>query len=414
MIQSRTSNDRLTVLTGVFEMALVCSTLPLWTGRNPFPAVPLVSGLSTLPLSIDSILLLLLLAGCAALVVSAVRKRCAGVLCVGLLLVGLSLAVLNQHRLQPWHWLFLIIIGQQLFPVADRARLNRLTLASIYVFAAVSRLGPDVADGMTLSVLTVAAEFLPLDQLLRQPMFVFVACVAMNVAECLIGWLLLLRRTRRIGVVLAVALHGALLILLGPWGLNHHTGVLLWNLYFMIAIPVVFWSSSRQINSETAAPTPEANTTLPSWPACLLAGIIALFPASGLIGIADNWLSWQLYSPRPEVLRFYVRGDAVDLLPESLQDYVASPAPLQNWCPVSLNQWSFATTHAPIYPEDRLQLAVVSQLTARLADGQWRAELHRPGFPGWWLREVTEIQAREDLEELQTRFLLNAAACRRR
>ncbi len=47
--------------------------------------------------------------------------------------------------------------------------------------------------------------------------------------EMAVSLLLIFRKTRRIGLVGAVAIHAALLAILGPWGLDHSTIVLVWN-----------------------------------------------------------------------------------------------------------------------------------------------------------------------------------------
>ncbi|WP_077026008.1 hypothetical protein [Fuerstiella marisgermanici] len=374
------------------EASLVIATWPLWTQVDAFPAVPLFAAFSDVPVIVDRTLvgvLLLSLVLIAFPALTARYGRLSGLsLCMSLA-VSVALVILNQHRLQPWHWLFMLVVSQTMVLREPwLTAIRRLTFASIYIFAAVSRMGPDVASGMTRQVLAVTLETLQLGHLLKNDSFVFAACLAMSVIELLCGLMLLAPATRRYGILLAVPLHAVLLLALGPVGLKHQSGVLIWNLFLLFAVPILFRRSN--ISGAAKHTVPEAAKS--PWSSRLFGAFLFLFPLSGLFGLADNWLSWQLYSPRPEVVRVFVQQDAIASLPEPVRQFVLPPAPLEEWCPIRIDRWSLSAAKAPLYPEDRFQLAVAKDLAVAIGEDFIRIQIERPEVL-WWHRSVAEVEA---------------------
>ena len=414
------------------EAALIIATWPLWTRLNAFPVVPLLAGFSDVPIVVDCALVAVLLLCLAVLSVLTLRTRSVlwpsetavqnstasegdstkkkpTLFLAIALAVSLALAVLNQHRLQPWHWLFMLVLLQTLCLREPRlTAIRRMTIASIYIFAAVSRFGPDVVSGMSRQVLSVAVEAFQVDHLLKNESFVFAACATMSIVELLCGLMLLAPATRRYGILFAVLLHAVLLVTLGPLGLNHNVGVLLWNTFFLFAVPILFGKEYRSALAESL-PDEAARSRRRLW---LFGGFLFLFPLSGLFGLADNWLSWQLYSPRPEVVRVFVHQDAIGRLPKPAQQFILPPAPLDEWCPLRIDRWSLFATGAPLYPEDRFQLAMAKKLTAMVGGDAIRIRIEQPDIPWWWQRSETELDAAEDAGNDTKKYWLNTNVVR--
>ena len=402
----------------LFEILLIVSTLPLWTVASSFPAIPLLTLLVDVPVVADAILTFILTTSCGvtfflvllsnlqSAIATARRIRVFLVIAV---LAGGTLTLLSQHRLQPWHWLFLILIGQFLLLKPERQRISqRLTIASIYFFAGLSRLGPEIDSGMSREVLTNVLSQLGLPTAIRNQQLMTFGCIGMTLVEILAGVLLLTARWRRSAVVLAMSAHVILLVALGPWGLNHNNAVLLWNTFFIVAVPVLFWGKPTPFTQATEA---HDSSRPGNWMALTMNFCIVAFPLLGLFGISDNWPSWQLYSPRPEVVRLFVSQESVPLLPDELKRHVDDPPPLQQWCPVRLDRWSLDTTRSPIYPEDRFQLGVVTAvLQGNIADGDFRIIIESAAQPAWWRRTTRELRSFQELNELRQAMLLNTAA----
>jgi len=399
------------------EVILLAVTWPLWVTIDQFPAVPLFAVLKDVPVTADILLYAILLLAVAVFAVSSWRNRRAVLTTesrchrsllqaksqVTAIISGVALVLLNQHRLQPWHWLFLLLLIQNLL-VTDERRIwmFRLTVASVYIFAAVSRFGPQLEYGMTRQILSVLLNTLRAGDWLQQPGVALAAASAMALFEFLTGCGLLLARFRRVAVISAVAMHGLLIVVLSPFGLNHHWGVLIWNLLLLLAVPLLFWPRGQVFPDGRPMGFRES----------LLTAFVVLFPLSGLFAIADNWPSWQLYSPRPEVVRVFIHADAVEQLPKELRSFVGVPKPLDVWCPLRIDRWSLATTQTPIYPEDRFQLAVATGLLRQVAShDQIQFELDRPQTPLWWRRE-SEVISAADVDGRASQFLFNGIAIR--
>lgn len=91
---------------GIFTVALVVATWPLWWGGTTFPVVPWFRWLLGVPLVADRGLVVLLGAAATVIVLAPRRGRSAG---LAVLLASLGLLVLlDQHRFQPWAWLMLL------------------------------------------------------------------------------------------------------------------------------------------------------------------------------------------------------------------------------------------------------------------------------------------------------------------
>ncbi|MDG2129375.1 MAG: hypothetical protein P8K08_15355 [Fuerstiella sp.] len=405
--------NRVFALLIVAEALLILATWPLWTAVDLFPAVPLFSQLGSVPVIIDQLTLAVLLASTVAYLWSR-RTRPDGAAVSApvnvpqsnfrrnsLLLMTASacwLVALNQHRLQSWHWLFILVTAQSIVLVGwQRLWGLRLTFAVIYVFAALSRLGPDVGTGMSRQLLQTACALVGVEQPERNEQLFFSVCLAMTLVELAVGLCLMLPRTRLAAVAVAMTLHGLLLLLLSPIGLNHQSGVLIWNVLFIVAIPLLF----------TGPRLPDSNTSLASGQLRLTAAVIVLIPLSGLFGIADNWPSWQLYSPRPDVVRLYVDEASVADLPQHVQQFVGTPAPLGTMCPVRLDRWSLATTGAPIYPEARFQLVVVRNLLLHVPAAAVRITVESADSPLWWHRTTRELDRAGPDRLAEHQFLLN-------
>ena len=158
---------------------------------------------------------------------------------------------------------------------------------------------------------------------------------------------------------LAIGLHLGLIVILGPFGLNHRLGVLLWNA--QVAIQVYWLFVAKQ--------TPEPEPSSAAWPqrfATAMIGAAIVMPSTERVGLWDHWPSWALYSPHSSRVYVEFAGPALDRLPESLRQLVletpANPDEIALWLTVPIDRWSLATLDTPIYPQARFQLGVAEKI----------------------------------------------------
>ena len=146
-----------------FELVLIGLTWRLWFGHSDFPVVPLVQGFTPpahWPGQLVSVMFVVLVLIQLVMSVksdsqdltSKHKALLATVCCVGLFVV-----LFNQHRLQAWHWLFLIIVAiRAVCPATRTVGTVRLALAMVYICAGLSRIGPEVDGAMSLQLVFTA------------------------------------------------------------------------------------------------------------------------------------------------------------------------------------------------------------------------------------------------------------------
>ncbi len=174
--------------------------------------------------------------------------------------------------------------------------------------------------------------------------------------ELLVAGLLCWQRTRRWGVAGSATMHITLLLALGPLGWNQWPGVLLWNLFFLVSVPLLFWKPGVWSSAGTSRRPLGDRLCLTA-----LVGLI-VWPALEVVGFCDHWPAWAVYSSRPEVVVIQVQDEQVAQLPLALQPHVGPAEALSSWRPVSIDQWSFDTRGCPVYPQGRYRLAIARQL----------------------------------------------------
>lgn len=364
-------------------------TWPLWWGNSSFPVIPLTNSLS-LPIVADRILVGIVLTVCIFVAGSAGQRRSDRIVRAAGLAAALMLCVSNQHRLQAWHWLFVLGLGASQFKSTNGLQLLRSVLASTYICSALSRMAPEAHQGMSAAIVDQLLWMIGIKPEFVAGIRVEFLCHGLNIGELSIGLMLLLPKSRRYGILSAMLLHGTLLLVLGPLGLGHQPAVSIWNVCFLCLIPVVF---SGPVRVSTSLQTGQR------WSFRAATLFVWLFPLSGLFGIADNWPSWQLYSTRPESWFLRIRDADVHYLNNEIQQYVSEPAPLDDWVMVRLDRWSLAETGSPLYPQDRFQREVMRRVLATLPDDtEFRIDISEPEPWFWWKRIHRTVTARAELD----------------
>jgi hypothetical protein len=421
-----TSNSRVFVadfalrLLAGFQLLLMVSTLPIWWHSGAFPAVPLLNpGLVPSSLLTGSSIVIAMacfrisLTGGLRRLTSPDHSRFVARWTRIAIIAGITAAVANQHCLQAWHTFFLWALSACSFLNPER-RLGALRhlFACVYVCSGLSRISTTPAVSGTGLVLGQLFSWLPAAVQPSPPQFALI-CHAAAFCEIGLGLVLLSSgRMQRIGLFAACGLHASLLLALGPLGLGHQAGVLLWNISFLLLLPLVFRMplpsllNSAQVAAGNSRSSAERRNPLAAgaiW--CLLLWLISL---AGLVGVTDNWPSWQLYSSRPEQWQLWIDRRAVAHLDPP---FAVSPvaATVDELIAVRIDQASLLFTGTPLYPEDRFQLAIIEAVLQRLpAETRFEVRIDEPARYLWWNRSMRTIDSREKLAEEHKRFLLNS------
>ncbi|MCA9053962.1 MAG: hypothetical protein KDA75_09005 [Planctomycetaceae bacterium] len=375
--------------------ALTVSSWPLWTGAGDFPQIPWAGALAQTPEAVDALLLTTLLLGSAAALFGPGTSRWTSRTATVQLLALAGLVALDQHRLQPWSYEFLLALSVMACGV-ERTGVTCLRgiVVSIYFWSGVSKVDPGFIDGHGQMLLDGLLRALHLSDAMWSDSVRQFAAAAMPAAELVIALLLTFARTRSVGLVASLMLHATLLLTLGPWGLDHEWGVLLWNLYFIAQNLILF----RPLDTQPADIAPKR--PIRGRVAIAITSAAVLLPLLNPVGLWDHWPSWSVYSAHPTIVRVFVRDGDVSRLPASLRPFVDPPLPLDDWRLVRLDQWSFSERGVPPYPQARWRIAVAAAIAIRAGlDHQPRVVLLRR--KGWWGAAREELQA-EGIAAIQT------------
>ena len=337
-----------------FVCLLIALTHRLWFVQNDVPPVAMFHWVDALPGIVGWVPLMLILLGSLLVI----RRQLAPQRAWWLVAIGLAISfAFDQHRLQPWA--YQSAIYATVFATMRPSRARRLLIplaASIYVYSAAGKLdfqfvhsvGQDFL-GVLLGPLGLAETFSPATRVKIAFCFPLVELTA--------GLLLLPALTRCYAAYVLIAMHVSLLLMLGPLGLNHSNGVLVWNIallvqaYFLFVAPTPLATKGR---SERNHPG--------QWIAILVVFIAIVAPVTEWSGVWDHWTSWALYSPHNSRVTVQVHRSVLDDLPNAVREHVAADDDGDGWQSLALDQWSLKSLSVPVYPQGRYQLALIERL----------------------------------------------------
>jgi len=396
-------------------LALLAVTWRLWTPQTVYPQVPLFVWAGRLPPTLEWAAIATLTA-MLGFVVLAPQRRLAWKLVLLLLVVPLGgLLLVDQHRLQPWAYEALIVAIVLSCASRQRAFVPlRLLVISIYFYSAVSKLDATFAH-------TVGQQFLAaLSGLFGVSIRAWPSAVRVALALCFplvelaVAVGLCVGPLRQWAVGLAVVMHATLIVILGPWGLNHHGGVLIWNGWFIAQALLLFaaprpTARSALSTSDFAGNPLPPERRLPARVAWATVAMAVLLPLLEPLGWYDHCLAWGLYAPGNSRVAVLLDRAVVDRLPEGLKRHVTDPDRQGLWVELKIDRWSLAALDAPIYPQARYQLGVAEAVGRRFALGdQIRAILYGPAARLSGRRRKDVLAGLGQIEAAANRFWLSA------
>ncbi len=450
--------DQLRLLRDVSAIVLIAATWRLWFAVSDFPPVPFFSFLTSVPRFVDPILSGVLISALlvdvcligAGIVRGSVSPRglCVAQVCESLFVVmATGLILLNQHCLQPWMYHLLILtpllwqrspvpvsgvgssgsgglIQNQSSDLFSHRAILWLT-ASIYVWSAWSKLDASFLQSHGPKFVSTICDVVGISTRFWTDRTWQIAAAMLPVGELIVGIGLLFSRTRNAALWSSLMMHGVLILAVGPWGLNHRAGVLLWNGYFIIQNLVLLRathkpgataglpgataglpSSENMIGTNTAG---QASSGTHQRAISLVLAAAVMFPAFRSIGYCDTWPAWAVYASSPARVLVQVRDDSVNQLPESLQQFVEPRQINDGWSWLRIDLWSLDATGTPIYPQDRFQWGVARSVAQIFSDRASLRIIHEAEADRWTgKRNRTQVIGEADIAEFGTHFRLNS------
>ena len=413
---------------------LIGVTWPLWWGGSEFPAIPVAAWLNRVPLLVDRACCVSLLLGLTMLIVGKPRASKWGWLWV--LASGILLALLDQHRWQPWFYQLLLFAAiYSLGSPKTIARCLTWLTISIYCYSALGKFDAEflhtVGQQFWQGMLQWVGHISPAGEPWQERPIALIALLPTT--ELLLAVGLAWPTTRRIAGVLAILFHLGLMLLLGPLGLNHSAGVVCWNLQFAgqaLLLFVLMRTQPTKSNLRSgigfqAVVVPELPTGWRNGLAIAIAVLAIALPLGERNGLWDHWTSWALYAPHSSRTEVWIAYAAVDSLPASLQQVIAQERAAREppskkasgaeqdavdersalWLRVPTERWSLQETRAPIYPQARFQLGVARSLAARV-DSEFKIKCIVRSEASRWdgRRQSREYQGTSDITSAARSF----------
>ncbi len=410
-------------------LALFGVTYRLWTPQHLFPRVPLIEACADWPESLDSSVTWSLSALCLLATVTLLLSRLSSKLIervsVAVFCIALAgLCILDQHRMQPWA----VQIGLCLCLITltrGTHRLSSLTwlIASIYVYSALSKFDAQFLYTVGQEFLRTLLAMIGLQASDWGERSRFWLAATFPVFELICGLGLLHPVTRKTAAVGAIGMHTILIVILGPWGLNHSWGVLLWNILFVALDLIVFFIPRLVLEDDhaVAAMYGERNGVEVAPDRGAMEGKVSLWLAKGLlclaiiapaferVGLLDHWLGWALYAPHSSRAQLRILQEQLPRLPAVVHPFVVQDeADELPWCRVQLDHWSLSTLGVPIYPQQRFYVAVIRGLTERLDEYQLDVMLQSTASRWSGRRSQQAITSRSELEQAARRYWFGA------
>jgi len=234
-------------------VVLLLATWTLWMPQHVYPQVPLLAGWSGLPSVGEWVAIATAVVALGATMITRQRNNTWR---IGLMVFATALVLLfcgDQHRLQPWAYQFIVLAVVLATVESWRSIvLARMLAVSIYFYSALSKfdetflttLGPRFRDTL-LAPLGLSGDHWGLS-------------VVFPLGELAVATLLFFRPTRSAGWVSSLGMHALMLVILGPLGLGHSWGVLLWNVYFIgqnLILFAPFGNARTSISAAVGNPT---------------------------------------------------------------------------------------------------------------------------------------------------------------
>jgi hypothetical protein len=395
-------------------LLLVWATWQVWIDNPLFPQVPVHATLGKLPGWVDAALMLSMLLSLVGLLLIPARSQGWRSVAWIFFFTILGLACLNQMRFQVWAYQAMIVaLVLATCTPRDAGKLLRWLTISIYAYSAWSKVDVTFLHSLGKQLAEVwlgwarFADWPPLAQSM------LISLVPLG--ELAVAVLLAMPRTRKVGVIASLALHALLLLALGPWGLQHKPGVLLWNVFFMGQNVLLFWPAVSPVASDEDQPSAAEELSAEPIPALALVVVVGaiVWPLTEPWGYCDHWPAWSVYAPRVERTSCFIAQSETHKLPTSLQEYLEPASDDETWLRLRLDRWSLDALSVPLYPQNRVQLAVAAAVIEQFDVGQFQIVRFAPADRWTQTRKQSTLSSLAELTAARQPYVLGTQATRK-
>lgn len=392
--------DRLRRVASCATAALLLLSWPLWTGRPGWPRVPFLMANVTVPVFAEKGLAVALLAGVAG---TGLARRWRPWFAVSLV----SLIVLaggDQHRFQPWSYQYAMTgLVLAALPGKQGLRYARWWFAALYLHSGLSKLDVSFCDELGLDFLKTALASQGIDPLGWGRGRRTAAVLLMPAGEIAVAAALAFSNWRRIGRIGAAVLHGTLIVILGPLGLDHSAIVLAWNAAMLIEVWIAFGPDLTTLPE----PRPSRWGKWRSAPVQIVFWTGVVLPIGERWEFFDAWPSHALYASHVGRVLVSVHESELEEWPEEVRRHLRMSG-AQPWKVLNLTEWSREVRGTPIYPQRRAGIGLAEALAARYRGRLIRVVVLGPANRWTGIRRREVAVGLDAIRALGDRYWLNA------
>ncbi len=332
---------------------------PLWTGDRTFPAAPAVAALPPIDGIVADVLFAALFLLGAAIVV-APRPRW---FIAAFLTIIAVFCLTDQTRWQPWVFLYVFLLATLALFSWDgadadgrRSALNvaRLIIACTYVFSGLQKTNHNFVDVDFAWIVSPITGVLPST---AHPLHVL--AVMAPFLQIAFGLGLMTFRFRRVSLIAAVAMHGFILAMFGPLGLDWNRIIWPWTAAMAAFDVILFADSERYGAGEILSPRGRP------YHAFVLI-VFAALPVLSFFNLWDSYLSAALYSGNLTEGTIYLSDAGIASVPPSVAHYAVRSS--DNTNVLNIQRWAIEDLNVTPYPEMRVYRAVARQVCGQLGD----------------------------------------------
>jgi hypothetical protein len=333
------------IINRLISISLISQVLisrPAWeSSLREFPTAPVFKGLNW------GVLGSLMFVGLLTLLIALVIKPLNRVLIVSVVVLLFLLVLEDQSRLQPWVFLYGLILMATVFYRGED--LSKKVLATVlmilgatYFWGGVQKINPFFGIEMFpwLSEFAASSDFFG-----QHPQIAYIS----TGLETLAGLALFFRQSRKLAALTLLGLHAFILISLGPFGHNWNHVIWPWNICFASFLLLLIWFQDKE-----KEPLPSLMRSR-YFLFCFV--LVGCMPALSIFDKWDHFLSGGFYSATaPEAIFYYHENEQSRMASSSTDFQYFNKGENEEF--VLIDQWALDHLGLPLYPEIRVQKQV--------------------------------------------------------
>lgn len=333
---------KITIAVGMC-LSMLCS-VNLWAGQRWFPTAPVFDSFYINP-PYDYIFLVIELLFLVILMFSSKPR----LIIFFILSLNLFFILFDQNRLQPWFYLYNLLLLVLFFYNWRIDNINsyhsifiilQLCVSAVYVSSGLQKINPYFVSE------TYAWFIKPLSTFFseRQMATLFKTGYIAPYVEIFIGIGLLIKPIRYLTVPLCILMHVAILAFISPVGNNYNASVWPWNIIMIVLVFLLFSgiTTDRFFSISHLFKMPVFYVVLV---------LFWIMPFLNLLNYWDSYLSFSLYSGNTNNAKILMSEKAYDKLPLYIKHYVYDESAGKVLYP---KLWCMNELKSPIYPEKRI------------------------------------------------------------